>query len=648
MCALPDDLTSRIETLVPRLEGWCTIQKALALAECIHRFRPACCVEIGVYGGRSLLPQAMACRHIAAGQVFGIDPWSAKVALIGLQAHEDLEFWGRLDYESVYRGCLQALLDERLTDVCTLIRVSAEKAAPLFDRIDLLHIDGNHSAEMALRDVQLYLPRVSPGGHIWFDDVDWDSTNLAVEMLRRECDLVLDFGNYAWFRKKAAVCPPMNWDGENPSQTSDSQADSGRIHPERKILAYSTDPALTEFPGGLYNPGGAIVDGRFFLLARNERHLETHRELRKALCRDDCRPLAFQVELDGRVSELRPFEPPRQTNLTRIEDFRLFHHGGSLSASYSAVFWSHRIENRVSEVDLENNRLGPPRQPLVDFPLQPIEKNWCYFENAGDLYALYSFRPFRLLKCVDRAEFRFETVAFGTPSAFQDVHEFQAARFVSWSTSPVEFDDHGRLAFVHWRDRDLNYRHFGVLIDRVSGRPTHIARTPLFVGGQALGVHPHVVYLSSVLYHGGYYWFFLGEGDEHVSACRLSAADIQRYMARSTPLDFTPRDPDDSIAGPYVYEHCGAFLKEIDLRPDGTIFPEGEHERHWRLRRLDGGEPELWILGAGQVSCCMRQGNGGIWRGIWKWGDRPVAQLIRIQYPDGITPRTAHEFADRR
>ena len=46
------DLQSRIEALVPKLEGWCTVEKALAMAQLILDAGPGhrLCVEIGVHG----------------------------------------------------------------------------------------------------------------------------------------------------------------------------------------------------------------------------------------------------------------------------------------------------------------------------------------------------------------------------------------------------------------------------------------------------------------------------------------------------------------------------------------------------------------------------------------------------------------------
>lgn len=144
---LDPHLEAKIRQLVPSLQGWCAVEKALEMAQALCEIRPRICVEIGVFGGRSLLPQALACQSLQQGHVFGIDPWSATDSLEALSHPDDIAYWSQLDHEAIFRGCLQALLNEGLTPFCSLIRASAQHCADLFVNIDVLHIDGNHSRE---------------------------------------------------------------------------------------------------------------------------------------------------------------------------------------------------------------------------------------------------------------------------------------------------------------------------------------------------------------------------------------------------------------------------------------------------------------------------------------------------------------------
>ena len=72
----------------------------------------------------------------------------------------------------------------------------------LFDSIDILHIDGAHSEEAVLLDVQLYARRVRKGGYIWMDDTHFPSLQLAMRELDEFTDMVDDWGGYRLYRHK--------------------------------------------------------------------------------------------------------------------------------------------------------------------------------------------------------------------------------------------------------------------------------------------------------------------------------------------------------------------------------------------------------------------------------------------------------------
>lgn len=617
---LDEVLIDRITDIVPQLEGWCSVEKALALAACICETRPKTCVEIGVFGGRSLLPQAAACRHVGDGHVYGIDPWSASHALEGRQARTCIEFWSQVDYEQIYRGCVQAVVEAQLGPFCTLIRQSAANCSHLFPTIDLLHIDGNHDSSASVRDVQLYLPKVPVGGHIWFDDADWESTRPAKALLLEECDVVRDYQTYLHLQKRPRRTRVI-------SLGNVSRHDVAAPHLERRQIISSTDTRLGEYRGGIYNPGAVRLNGEFVLLARNERFTELERQGDRSLWRDSCRPYVLHVDDDEHITSQYPLSLDPALRDGRVEDFRLFWHHRQLYCSYSHVVDPDHIKNQISAVDLARRMVGPPLQPQVDFTSRPIEKNWCYFEHADELYALYSFRPFRLLKCCDLTSFRFETIVTGTINVCQAEHGLRRAPLVSLSAGPIPFRDQ-LLLFIHWRDEYKNYQHHAVLLEPQTLRPIQVTRRPLFSGGGANGLHPHVLYLMSVLSVDDTLWCFLGEGDEHISCSTVSMSDIERHLADCLPIEFGTLSV-TGITGDYKYEHCGEFQRHIRLNHDGTIDHGGDHDSEWRLEQVDGVS-ELWILGGGAISCRMRQTVASQWSGTWNWGSRPEARLTRI------------------
>ena len=67
-----------------KLDGWCSEKKARVLCALVSFFRPNVCVEIGVFGGKSLFAMASACYEYG-GTVHGIDPWTKDEALEAVQ-----------------------------------------------------------------------------------------------------------------------------------------------------------------------------------------------------------------------------------------------------------------------------------------------------------------------------------------------------------------------------------------------------------------------------------------------------------------------------------------------------------------------------------------------------------------------------------
>lgn len=180
------DIHARIDAVVPGMLGWCTPEKAKYLAGLIDTHKPELVVEIGVFGGRSLLPMAMALEAVG-GVAFGIDPWSVAAALEGEESEANRDWWSKnVDLENVFTNFVQQVLAQRLTRTCRWIRAESEAVAPMFEdaSIGLLHLDSNHSELVSCRDVATWRAKVAPAG-IWvLDDSNWASQAKAIEMIK--------------------------------------------------------------------------------------------------------------------------------------------------------------------------------------------------------------------------------------------------------------------------------------------------------------------------------------------------------------------------------------------------------------------------------------------------------------------------------
>lgn len=211
-------LRERVESLLTQIPidfgGGCSVRKAYLMAWLIHRFKLSTSLDIGVYRGRSLLPQALSHHESGAGLAYGVDPWSAENAdehdHVALR-NEIEAFVAATDFEQLYQDVMQRIADFGLAPHTVVLRTTSHLAAHQFaadgTRFGLIHIDGNHDAEPVLSDVRAYFPLLQPGGFLVMDDVSWPSVKPAVEEVLKQAKLLLwrvspdGSDDYAVFRK---------------------------------------------------------------------------------------------------------------------------------------------------------------------------------------------------------------------------------------------------------------------------------------------------------------------------------------------------------------------------------------------------------------------------------------------------------------
>ena len=193
-----EEIIKLTENVLPQLHGWCALEKAKKFIELIYKNKPELCVEIGVFGGASLIPQAIALSYNKKGKIYGIDPWTNDCALEEMINEDHKKWWGGVDLEQIYNSCCQKIEQLNLQNYCELIKDKSENVFINFQdqSIDLLHIDGNHSEALSYKDAVNYLPKVKVGGHILFDDIWWTekdnyvTTRKAIVYLLDKCDKI--------------------------------------------------------------------------------------------------------------------------------------------------------------------------------------------------------------------------------------------------------------------------------------------------------------------------------------------------------------------------------------------------------------------------------------------------------------------------
>ncbi|NNM56981.1 class I SAM-dependent methyltransferase [Acidocella sp.] len=218
------DLADCIRAVLPQLEGWCSLQKALWLAELVTKMSGTRIGEIGVYGGKSLIPMALAARNRPGAMVYAIEPWSNSVAVEQATSGDNDQWWREVDLNKVKLGFISAVMDCGLAGVVKLIELPSDEARCAFQamrgyRFDLLHIDGSHAEGQALADVKDWLPLMAPDGILVLDDIGWETVTKARDYLCAACDVIgevsegsgVSYGAYRTRQAPALAEKPEAW-----------------------------------------------------------------------------------------------------------------------------------------------------------------------------------------------------------------------------------------------------------------------------------------------------------------------------------------------------------------------------------------------------------------------------------------------------
>jgi hypothetical protein len=177
------DVEKTIETVVPGLPGWCTVEKGKRVAALTYGAE--LCVELGVFGGRSLVAIGLALLDQDRGRADGIDPYTASAALEGENDRANDAWWSGIAYDDIAAIARDAVRSLSLGGRVRLVRArSAEAVLDYADgSVDLLHQDSNHSELVSCQEVTLWAPKMRSRGTWVFDDVNWPTTQAAQRML---------------------------------------------------------------------------------------------------------------------------------------------------------------------------------------------------------------------------------------------------------------------------------------------------------------------------------------------------------------------------------------------------------------------------------------------------------------------------------
>lgn len=164
------NLFSHLESLIPSLDGWCTVERAQMLAASVLTLRPNLTIVLGVWGGRDTFAMALAHKQLGHGKVIAVDPWHSGASVQG-QVGEHKAFWSNQEsHDEVYKKFMANRESLGLTDFVQVERMQSD----YFDPVDagIIIIDGNHGPQAAT-DARRYAPKVIMGGLLYLDDLEW-------------------------------------------------------------------------------------------------------------------------------------------------------------------------------------------------------------------------------------------------------------------------------------------------------------------------------------------------------------------------------------------------------------------------------------------------------------------------------------------
>ncbi len=186
------------------LHGWASPEKRAELRRLVTTYRPRLVVEIGVFGGKSLIPLACGLRQNGFGQCVAIDPWTVSAALEGTQEPRESEWWAKHSrLAEVKTDFFAKVGEQRLWPWVRVLECKGEQAAAMIpESIGLLHLDANHAPEVNVREARLWLPKVTRGGWVIADDTDRADAGPMLKVLEAACHLVRDWGTWRAYRNR--------------------------------------------------------------------------------------------------------------------------------------------------------------------------------------------------------------------------------------------------------------------------------------------------------------------------------------------------------------------------------------------------------------------------------------------------------------
>lgn len=169
---------SKIWEKISKLSGWCQQHKAERLYDLVVEHKPKIIVELGVYGGRSLVALAEAAQ-ITNSTVIGVDPYS----VLEMQQHNldgsEIKFTPP-DLKMIMKEATDAILHYKDVTLLEMTSGAAFESFP-YREVNMIHIDANHSSYAVLADLNMWSRKLAPNAIVVMDDINWETVADAIQ-----------------------------------------------------------------------------------------------------------------------------------------------------------------------------------------------------------------------------------------------------------------------------------------------------------------------------------------------------------------------------------------------------------------------------------------------------------------------------------
>lgn len=328
------------------------------------------------------------------------------------------------------------------------------------------------------------------------------------------------FNNYKKYKKNIAVSKDLLLKNNNKfiiSETIKNNLYETTESDYTKLLAhpYSLEK---EFKGGIFNPAFLKENNKNYLLCRTEGVVDLKR---KHPFQD--KTDIILLELDKNLENIKKYKIIKSVNSfpenKKLEDFRSFQFKNK--TLFSATFINEKnIGTCISELNLSDSNISSAYFPkLLNFDCNKTEKNWSYFVNNDELFLLYSTQPYILFKHI--GDYKFEKIIDIKDNPF-----LNNKGIISNSINPFVLDDYF-FHIVHINIGEKTYKHYPLLIDKVSLKPKYVSDVPLFEKHNCFGTHRRVLYLTDYYLNDNDIHFFFGEGDLCVSKKTMKLDELR-------------------------------------------------------------------------------------------------------------------------